>query len=251
MKIEGIKADWLWQLALVSVPLPSKNTEYLRDKVRIEPVSGHPLMVATDGCMMTVIHHTEATCEDVPKPFTLLVRGAIKKALTKLGKVGRPKSTVSLDLDGESKPRITVRRDDAINAIISGEDALDLIPPFDDPYPNWKVAIPPPERIARSWKRLVDHEPPTVAAINLELLQKLPRFVDPRIWIQPVTCGGPLPKRSEDATYDVKPVTHYIVREAGLEDRAFTLMSPVWPDATFDPPLDCPIPSCIRTEDGK
>ena len=234
MRINGLKADWLWSLALVTAQLEDKSSHTV-NKIRIEARGGSPMLIATDTCMMSVVHHTEASIEGCDKPFTLVIGGELRKALQRLGKNGRPRGTVSIDRDGEGQPRVTVRKDDAIVRVIEGEDAAPLFPAHDR-FPAWTRILPRAEYLTGSWQRLVDLKPTAVRAFNPEMLRKIPVFDDGAIFCQPVVSNG------HYGGEDYHAVRTYIAREHGMEDRAFTLMMPMQMPVSFDRDL----PACVR-----
>ena len=243
MTINSMRADWLWSLMLVTVQVKHYGAAHALNKIRIEPRGGSPMLIATDGCMMSVIHHTEADCKGFDTPFTLLLDGDLRKSLQRLGKNGRPRATVSIDLDKDGDPRFTVRKDDSIVQIIDGPAAKPLVLHLDR-FPAWTRVLPAPEQLEGSWRRLAAMGAESVKGFNPEFLRKIPVFDDGAIFFQPV-----LPK--VDVAEGYHAVRTYIVREHGMEKRAFTLMMPMELAVGFDPALEAPLPACVREAEDK
>ena len=233
MNIRKLRADWLWQLALLTKAVKGPNqagSDAYLNQVRIERDGKHPVLIAMDGACMSVIRCTESEDTRAHKPITLMIAGDLRSALSKAGPQGRERRTVDLDLDGEKQPRISIRKDDAIVQIIDGE-AADPLVKRDHKYPAWTRILPKEYRMKGAWKAAVEGEM-KMNAINIHLLAKLPRFgAVGGISIQPVLIRSDLNYGTDQTT------ACFIVREPGFEHRAFSMLAPTKGMLPFEMPL--------------
>ena len=243
-RVTGLNAEWLWQLARVSERPKSATagTDRYARMVRIEPRDGRPILVATDGVMLTAIHATEARCEGLDQPITLRVDGALRREMGKLGAerryartvalVDRPRGGLGVQLTGISGGGIW-RGPDAEPLVLRGDDA---------PFPAWRRAVPRPERTEGSWARVGRDGIARINGLDLRMLDKVPRLGCGTISIQPVWEEG-----AADRDRSGRTTTLFVIREIGLEDRAFTLVMPTAVTA----PLDLAVPEFgLPPEDG-
>lgn len=214
----SIKADWLWQLGQVTRQIVNVDQAFPihQDKIFIEPYKGRPLLTATNGIMMTVIHATDSLCDGLDQPVTLSLSGALRQALSKGGKTGRPKQEVSIAVEGEA---VTVTVTGPQARQIHGADAQSIVLP-DYRTPGWRRIIPAPDRIEQSARKIVDANLDAMNGVNLEMLRILPRFGSGSVLIEPIM----LP---EELCREQCNLSVYIVREVDLMDQCFSLLSPM------------------------
>ena len=233
MKVTGIQAHWLWQLAEVSRPLGGVvgGTGLYADRIRIEGEGGRPVLVATDGLMITIItaYQGKADIESPYAGFSLHVKGALLDALTAAGARGRPSQFVTIEYDEsdvhESK-RIKIEGPKAME--IDGNDAVDLVS-VQEHFPQWRKILPSPDRIEDSWERMTQGETLEVNPVSLRLLKKVPQFGYGGITIQTVM---------RKATSRAKnPTLCHIVRECDMDAHGLTVIAPMSHTAELNPNL--------------
>ena len=228
MRILELKADWLWSLAGVSHSLAGGGP--YADQIRIEDYEGHPLLIATDMHMLTVVHATESSVYDFDRPVTLQITGELRRALSKAGANGRPKRRVDIaiercegdaDADSDADAHIVAIDIDGTagrSIQLRGEDASSCV--SFKRWIKWRRILPAAERLEGTWREIVEAQVDGLNPINMELLRKLPRFAeDGGIIMQPVMLA-------ESLHGDGHNTSCWIVREVDIADQAFTLVMP-------------------------
>ena len=227
--IEGLDAEWLWQLAAVTVPPPrsaskGKGTDHgvspdLLHTIRIEEYEGHPLLVATDGRMMSVALATagRAAIPAGVAGVNLSLVDELRKAVGHGGAGGRRDRTVRIaagkhgtgssgDLVIEVRDRIGSSRPPVI---FGGDLAAQYVHPGGR-YANWRSVLPSDAAIAASPARLAKwcggSDPRPLAGIAAGMLAKVPALGTGGYVISPVVMRTPAGPDS-----DVPSV--YVIRE--------------------------------------
>ena len=242
MTIGPLNADWLWKLAAVTVPSEPRHSqaESFRDLVRIESHEDHPILIATDGRIMSVILDRSAPAVLMDGPISLVIRGKLRTALQKAGPEGRKSQTVEItdfaDGGGVHERAVTVKGKQPLKLV--GFDA-DYVLRDGDGFPSWRKAAPTPHLIEDSFQAL-QAEDARVCPVQMELLRKVPVFGFGGVVVQPVLKDG-------KSGYDLDNVHVHIVREAGMSGHAYTLIAPMQhsaalcetlPDWACDPDAD-------------
>ena len=245
MHIAGLNADWIWQLAQVSVPPKGygrkRGTEYgsseYANQVLIENVDGRPALAATDGCMLTAVHATEAACEGLDGSIVLRVEDKLRRALAHVGAAGRWDHTITIsDRSGAvavtvEGPRGDTLTDDQARAAVLKEHR----------FPAWRRVLPGELDMARAWNRVETEGIGRCNAVNMDLLKKVPQFGSGAHAMQPVWRAKPA---SETESVNVSV---YFVWEAGMENRCLTVVMPMGHRL----PLDVPMPFFALPEETR
>ena len=225
MKIGISNAGWLWQLALLSKPLPAAQggkggDSSLAGKVRIEQADGKPMLIATDWHCLTVVRDDHGVCENLAEPITLHVDGGLKRMLSKLGVKCRPAHDLwisdEVDPDDEETSSLGIWTCGSRADELPPEDAMAAVVRTKR-FPAWRRILPSPERLAESWQSIAADGLERIKGINPALLAKLPSFGGGAILPVPVMIGG-----GSD-----RSVFCYVVRESGFEDRSVSIMMPM------------------------
>ena len=243
--IEGLRSDWLWQMARVSRPETDRpgdkkgayrGSAPYADCIRIEPRDGRPILVATDGSMLTAIHATEARCEGLDEPITLRVDGALRSRISGAGERGRAKQTVTIGIHGD---RRTIDVLGARPVQLAGDAARGLVQRR-QPYAPWRQVLPDADSVA-GWRAGYQIEGVTrIDGISQDLLAKVPRYARGGLTVQPVWRLNALDYGAGKQLL----VRQWLVREVdeAVADRCLTLIAP-WQE---DAPLDRPLPEFAR-----
>ena len=229
MRIGPINATHVWKLAEVTTPLPSyafddpEEAEAFfahEDAIRIEQhENGHPILIVTDGAMLTVLVDDGARCEGLERPMTLRLLGSLHKALSRAGAERRKRMDVTIEQGDEPQSlTISIGRAFSSSAKIIPAPESNWLVRFGEDYPPWRKILPSPERIEESWNDIQSGAIEAVGTVNLELLRKMPRFGFGGVVIQTVL--------REDWTPNGKQNTLcHLVRETDISHRTITMMA--------------------------